>query len=167
MLLRSILLAAAGTLALACASSGNKIVQQGATSSCGLAPGDSIFIGPRPVFRDCAVQRVASLVSNESHPNFRPDSPRNTCFFADLEFVVDSTGRPESGTARVVRANDDKFGQAILATLSEWRFEPALREGKHVRQIVDFHKTASVTVVVVPAGQPITRPPSSQRPQSC
>lgn len=164
MRLRSIPLIAAASLALACASSGNKVVQQ---ASCGLSARDSVFAGPRPVFRECAVQRVAQLASNESHPNFRPSSPRNTCFFADLEFVVDSAGRPETATARVLRANDDKFGEAIVATLPEWKFDPALREGKPVRQIVDFHKTMAVMVVVVPAGQPITRPPSSQRPQSC
>jgi hypothetical protein len=163
---RSFLLIAAVILAAACAHSGNKVLQQG--SSCELSARDSVFTGLRPVFRDCAVQRAAHLVSNTSHPNFRPTAVRNACFFADLEFVVDSAGRPETGTARVVRANDDKFGEAVLATLPEWRYDPALRDGKPVRQIVDVHQTMGVMVAVVPAGTPPpTRPPTSQRQPSC
>jgi hypothetical protein len=163
--LRAILLVLAATAALGCASSGNKVAGQ---ASCGLSVRDSVFIGPRPVYRDCDVQQAARLISIDAHPNFRPDAAHISCYFADLEFVVDTIGRPETETARVLRSNDERFGLAELQTLSAWRYEPALREGKKVRQIVDSHQTVSVMVAVVPAGSPPpSRPPSSQRPPSC
>jgi len=89
---------------------------------------------------------------------------RSTCYSADLEFVVDSTGRPETSTARVVRANDSNYAQAVLATVPSWRYEPASRDGMPVRQIVTSHQAAAQVVVSAPAGSPPpVRPPNAPK----
>jgi len=151
---------------LACASAGNKISGR---EACVIAARDSEFVGFRPLYRDCAVDQVARFVSTDAHPNFRPESRAPMCYSADLEFVVDSLGRPEVGTARIVRTNSESFARAELETLQAWKYEPAIRDGKTVRQLVTAHQTAAVMVEVVPAG---SGPPSpshaaSQRPPTC
>ncbi len=147
-----------------CASGGNKV---SARESCGLTAGDSAFIGSKPVYRDCAVDRPARFISTDAHPDFRPDSRGPACYFADLEFVVDSLGRPEVSTARIVRSNFDKFGDAVLQTLQAWKYEPAVRDGKTVRQIVTSHQAAMTSVVVLPRGSPPPGGPPPQRPPTC
>ena len=86
---------------------------------------------------------------------------RSTCYSVDLQFVVDSTGRPETSTAKIVRSNDSGYGEAVLATVASWRYEPAMRNGVHVRQIVTSHQSAAAIVAVRPAGSPPpVRPPN-------
>jgi hypothetical protein len=55
----------------------------------------------------------------------------------------------------------------VLETLQAWRYEPAMRDGKTVRQIVIAHEAAATSVVVVPAGSPPPTRPSSPRPPTC
>ncbi len=150
---------AVGMLAAACASATG-----GRRAACDLAASDSAFALGRPVFRDCGVDRAARFLSTGgAKPDFRPATPtRSACYSADLAFVVDSTGRPETSTAQVVRANDQAFGQAVLATIGSWRYEPAIRDGISVRQIVTSHHAASTAVVAVPQGSP----PPSGRPRN-
>lgn len=138
--------------------------------SCALLGRDSVFASRAPVYRECAVDRKAHLVTTDIRTDFRSTTPRTTCYYADLEFVVDTTGRPEMGTAQTVRTNDQAFADAVFATLNRWKYEPALRTGVPVRQIVSAHKTLSaiVSVVVVPAGSPPPTPGKpTQRPPSC
>jgi TonB family protein len=89
------------------------------------------------------------------------------CYFADLEFVVDSLGRPEVATARIVRSNYEAFGTAVLETLQGWRYEPAMRDGKTVRQIVTTHQTAASMIVVSKGPGPPPGGPPSQRAPTC
>lgn len=138
--------------------------------SCALLGRDSVFATRAPVYRECAVDRKARLLTTDIRTDFRSNTPRTTCYYADLEFVVDTTGRPEMGTAQTVRTNDQAFADAVFATLNRWKYEPALRGGVPVRQIVSTHKTLSaiVSVVVVPAGSPPPTPGKPiQRPPSC
>jgi len=162
---RSILFAVMAAAGVACASSGNKIASR---EACVIPSRDSGFVGFRPVYMDCAVDRPARFISTDVHPNFRPASNAPTCYFADLEFVVDSLGKPEVGTARVLRSNYESFGSAVLETLQAWKYEPAMRDGKTVRQIVTSHQTAATMVVVTkgPAPPPAGSRPS-QRPPTC
>jgi hypothetical protein len=161
---RSVLFAVIAVSGLACASAGNKLASR---EACTISARDSEFVGFRPLYRDCAVDQVARFVSTDAHPNFRPDSRAPTCYSADLEFVVDSLGKPEVGTARLVRTSYEPFARAVLETLQAWEYQPAVRDGKTVRQIVTAHQTAATMSVVVPAGSgPPSRPPS-QRPPTC
>ena len=53
-----------------------------------------------------------------------------------VEFVVDSTGVPEVGTLRGHAARDSLFVREIGAVLPRWRFTPALKDDRPVRQTV-------------------------------
>ena len=53
-----------------------------------------------------------------------------------VEFVVDSTGTPEAGTLLGHAARDSLFVQEIGAVLPRWRFTPAVKDGRPVRQTV-------------------------------
>ena len=155
--------AALCVIAVACASTGG-----GRRAACDLSPSDSVLMQGRPLFKECSVDRPARFLNNggarPNLPNTAPSSLRSACYSADLEFVVDSVGRPETSTARVARTNSHDFAQAVLETIGVWRYEPALREGSPVRQIVTTHQSAAVMVVVVPAGSgPPGRPPNMPR----
>ena len=123
-----------------------------------------MFAAGKPVFRDCAVDQQARLSASSIRPDWTPPAPvRAACYFVDLEFVVDTTGRVEANTARSIRSNDRAFADAWLVTLNQWKYTPAQRAGAKVRQIVTEHKSAQTAVVVVPAGSPPpTRPPASR-----
>jgi hypothetical protein len=167
MSLRQIVFAVTGIViaAAACASANGKSASR---SPCPLLERDSVFVpGSSPVYRDCAVDRTARLLTTDVRPDFRPTTPRSTCYSVDLEFVVDPTGKPEAGTAHIVRANDQEFGASVLASLTSWKFDPAMRGGVPVRQIVTEHKSVSTVVVAVRQGSGPPSGPPSQRPPSC
>lgn len=56
-------------------------------------------------------------------------------------FVVDTTGRAELGTMRVLRSTRSEFGKAVIEALPRMRFLPAQAGGRKVRQLVElpFH----------------------------
>jgi hypothetical protein len=164
MSLRTITVVGIAVIAGACASTGGKSARRG---GCDLADRDSVFAVVGPVYRDCAVDRAARLLTTQTHPDYRPTNPRSTCYSADVEFVVDSTGRPEMPTLQVVRANDQGFGESVLAMVRAWKFDPAVRNGRRVRQIVTSHQMMSTMVVVVPKGVAPPSGPPAQRPPSC
>jgi hypothetical protein len=154
--MRPVILAGIAMIAAACASAGGTSARR---TACNLGPRDSVLLAGGPVYRDCAVDRAARRLTSNVHPDFRPTTPRSGCYSADVEFVVDASGMPEIGTARVVRANDQGFAGAVLATLTRWKYDPAVRDQRPVRQIVTSHEVMSMVVVVAPAGSPRHRGP--------
>ena len=55
-----------------------------------------------------------------------------------LRFVVDTTGRVEPASVRVVASTNDLFAAAARATAPTLRFTPASVAGRHVRQLVEL-----------------------------
>jgi len=55
-----------------------------------------------------------------------------------VQFVVDTAGRVEPGTVRVVSSPDDLFTAAVRAALPSLRFTPARAGGRAVRQLVEL-----------------------------
>ena len=142
----------------ACASSSGRSGQ-----TCALTAADSAYAIAGPVYRDCAVERRAVLLDRSEHPDFRPPSPPiggKTCYSAEVEFVVDASGRPEAETAKVLHTTDPEFAAAAVAAMAHWRYRPATIQGAPVRQIVREKESIAQVIVMVPAGQ-IPRPPSS------
>ena len=138
------------------------------SNGCPLRERDSTFVAGGPVFRDCAVDVKARFVSGNQRPDFRPTAVRNDCYFADLEFVVSPSGTPETQSARIERTNDQGYADAVMATLGTWKYEPSMRAGVAVRQIVSEHRAMSTVVLRVPAGgSPPSGPPGGQRQPSC
>lgn len=52
-------------------------------------------------------------------------------------FVVDTTGRVESGSAEVLSQTSPSFGASVLNVLPRYRFTPARVQGRAVRQLVE------------------------------
>jgi hypothetical protein len=152
-----------GTAALAAACAGHA---SGAARAdrCPLHDQDSVYASSTgPVYRDCAVDRRATLTNTDVHPQgaVAPGAPGpDRCYSVEMEFVVDAHGRPEVNTARIIRTNDQSFADAWLKTLPAFRYEPAMRNGVPVRQIVDERRTAATKTVVVRAGS-MPPPPGS------
>jgi hypothetical protein len=139
----------------------------GPKGSCGLRPSDSSFAAGGPVFRDCAVDAKAQALNPSARIDFQPPRGGGNCYSAEVEFVVNTAGFPETNTARLVRANDQSFGDAVLSAVRTWRYQPARKDGKPVRQIVDERRTAQTAVVVVPAGGSLPSRPPANAPPSC
>ncbi len=54
------------------------------------------------------------------------------------QFVVDTMGRIDMNTFRVVESTNALFSASLRATLEKWRFDPAEAGGHRVRQIVQL-----------------------------
>jgi hypothetical protein len=123
---------------------------------------DSVYVQGQTLYRDCAVDVRAVLLNPTAPVDFQPSGARN-CYSAAIEFVVDTAGVPELGTARVVRANSDELARALIAALPQWRYRPARKTGLAVRQLVRLER--AVTLVAVPAGS--VPSPTSRPPRTC
>lgn len=53
-----------------------------------------------------------------------------------VQFIVDTTGRVDPSTIKVLQSSDALFSTAVLAILPRWRFYAAEAAGHRVRQIV-------------------------------
>ncbi|MGQ0702223.1 MAG: hypothetical protein ACT4PM_03710 [Gemmatimonadales bacterium] len=96
------------------------------------------------VYRDCDVDRPARLRS-EGRLEFTAPPSRTggdwACEEAELTFVVDTAGKAELGTARVVATTSPEFAAAVVGFLPTLRYRPALLTGTPVRQVVAYRKT--------------------------
>jgi hypothetical protein len=133
---------------------------------CVLPAADSVFAITSPLYPACAVERQALRLETNVHPDF-PMTGRSGCISADVEVVVDSLGRPEAQTARIVRSNNQTFGEAVLAIVPLWRFTPAICDNRPVRQLFVDHEAVRFVTVAVPAGTRPSPPSRSQMPPSC
>jgi hypothetical protein len=61
-----------------------------------------------------------------------------------MAFVVDTLGRIEPCSMRVVRASRPEFAAAVTSVLPQYRFHPAVRRGQKVRQYVQLPFTFDV-----------------------
>lgn len=165
-LFQATVVAAVFGLAAACASGGGGSTGTGTRSGCRPEPRDTIFRSSGVVFRDCAVDRPARALASNPKPNFTPNTNGGpTCYTAEFEFVVDQHGRPEPETIQPRRSTDPAFSTSIAETIPSLVFEPAMKQGEPVKQIVNYKQSISIVKVVVPAGAPM-RPPTP-RPTAC
>ena len=93
-----------------------------------------------PLYRACAVTVAARRIASELRPEFFPASRDRSCFSALIEFVVDTLGRPDVRTARLLKATDPSFGVAAMAIVPGLRFEPARLGNRPVRQIYELRE---------------------------
>lgn len=61
------------------------------------------------------------------------------------QFVVDTLGRVEQGSFKVLASTHDLFAQAVKDALTRARFQPAEVGGRHVRQLVEQSFTFRIT----------------------
>lgn len=87
-----------------------------------------------------SVLEVDEIVRYESSaaPIYPPDLlAKGAQGSVQATYVVDSTGRVDTSTIKVVRSDDPKFTASVRTALGSMRFRPAKRAGKTVRQLVE------------------------------
>jgi TonB family protein len=105
------------------------------------AKGDEPF-GPAPFLVEKAytaieVDQMVERYESSAAPVYPPElSARGTEGQVEASYVVDSAGRVDTTTIRVMRSDHDRFTESVRAALAEARFRPAKRSGRAVRQLV-------------------------------
>ena len=129
-----------------------------------------------PLYRACAVTLSAQRIANDMRPEYSQSARTQNCYFAFVELAVDTLGRPELRTARLVRANDPAFGAEVLALVPGLRFQPARLGGRRVRQIYTLREVLRLQrgrwvdggrqrgTRAVTTAPPITSTPASEAP---
>lgn len=144
-------LLAASTLLVACSSAPR---EANASRKCSVAADDPVLAAsPQPLFRDCDVDvravpqdtRVNSMAS-------RAVPLQSGCIFAEVELVVDTEGRPEPASIRIVRTNDPALASDVQGAARSWRYSPAMKDGQPVRQLVRSMRAIAVSTTRVTAG---------------
>jgi hypothetical protein len=132
----------AAVLAAACASSGAAPSAAAAPAptgesgaACSPATVDSAFSKLGTVYRNCDVDRPAKALDSPVRPRLTGITLRR-CMSADIEFVVDSNGHPIPDPVKVVRTTSPDFAALVRSTVAQQRYLPAVKDGKHVQQLV-------------------------------
>ncbi len=135
---------------------------------------DSAYMETSPVYRDCDVDKPTKIKGNAPRVNYQPNFsgvPRDQCWAAGFEFVVDTNGVYERETVRTSPGNEPDLEDAVRATLDQLRFEPARRDNAKVRQVYVHRFVTGVVVRAVATtrgGAAVPGPPPAPvRPPKC
>lgn len=103
-------------------------------ANCSVETIDPVHLQRGPALRDCDVQQRAS---KRREPRIEFSFPAGvSCAFVEFEFVIDTTGIPDTSAAIVVvDASNAEFVTFVRERLGEFRFRPAKHDGKLVRQV--------------------------------
>jgi hypothetical protein len=119
-----------------------------------------------PVYRDCHTDHAAKVRGTPARIDWQPDRSETrdgACFVAEFEYVVDTTGVPDLSTLHMRRSTNPGFSDAVRTRIATLRFTPAERDGRPVRQLVEWREKAGMRVVVSSfpgGGAPRSRPPN-------
>lgn len=119
------------------------------------------------MYRDCQVDRPARRGGGDPaiDPAFLLGSRTDQrCLRVVMEFVVDTTGRPDSATARVRTTDHPGLTTAVLVSLPRLRYEPARIANAPVRQVVEYTRGIVTRVPFTVGGGANVPPPSASRP---
>ncbi|MGH7579523.1 MAG: energy transducer TonB [Gemmatimonadales bacterium] len=98
--------------------------------------------GPAPFLPDVVysviqVDETVQRYESSAAPVYPPElSARGTEGKVEAAYVVDTTGRVDTTTIRVMQSDHPRFTESVRTALAETRFRPAKRAGKAVRQLV-------------------------------
>jgi len=105
-------------------------------------PVTAIGCGTRPPARDqpyfdFQVEKAAAAIPGSGNPAY-PDALKSAGVEGEaiVQYIVDTTGRAEPASFKVLRASHDAFGQAVRSALPQMRFLPAEIGGCKVRMLV-------------------------------
>ena len=97
---------------------------------------------PQPVNSDqpyfeFQVEKQVAPMPNNSAPRY-PDMLRSANVEGEVlaQFVVDTTGRAEKGSLKILKTTHDLFAQAVQNALPNMKFIPAEVGGRRVKQLV-------------------------------
>lgn len=107
----------------------------GGTSGTGIVAG----VGSGDVLSARQVDRAVMMAAGSPSPRY-PDGLRAAGIEGEVvaEFVVDTAGRVEPGSVRIVRSAHAHFEQAVREALPRLVFMPAEYAGQKVRQLVQL-----------------------------
>lgn len=71
------------------------------------------------------------------------------------------------GIVKLFSTNSNELTEAVKLALPGLRYEPALRDGKPVRQLVRYRSTVSTMPYVTSSSAGSSSPPSSMRRPNC
>lgn len=120
-----------------------KIIDEADFSGKGVAGGSSKGVGNGPPvnsdqpFFEFQVEKPAMAAPGSASPRY-PDILRSAGVEgeAQVQFVVDTTGRADMATFKVLKATHELFAAAVRNTLPNMRFIPAEVGGRKVKQLV-------------------------------
>lgn len=104
--------------------------------AAGVVGGTPQVISDQPYF-DFQVEKPVAPVPGTGSPRY-PDILRSASVEGEVlaQFVVDTTGRVEVATFKVIRKSHDLFEAAVRSALPNMRFLPAEVGGRKVKQLV-------------------------------
>jgi TonB family protein len=111
---------------------------------------------PEGVYFEFQVEKPVTARPGNPAPRY-PDMLRSDHVQGEvlMQFVVDTIGRADTATFRVLRSTHDLFTMAVRAVLPTYEFTPAEVAGRKVKQLVQMPFQFSIT----PAPPP--KPPRS------
>jgi TonB family protein len=96
-----------------------------------------LVVGTDDVLFEFQVEKPVSPVQGSGGPRYPADLRAERREGEVLaQFVVDTTGRIESGSFKVLKSSDARFSEAVRQGLVDLRFLPAEVGGRKVRQLV-------------------------------
>ena len=105
---------------------------------------EAVFLVPweeaeqRRAYPESEVDRPVSLVHRVA-PDYPPEVLRSAARGqVVIQIAVDSLGVPQLETLRTVESPDPRLTRAVVDAVLQWRFEPARRAGRPVRQLVQI-----------------------------
>jgi periplasmic protein TonB len=103
----------------------------------GVEGGTGPVIDPGQAYFDFQVEKPAMALPNNPTPTY-PSMLQSAGVEgkALMQFIVDTTGRAERGSIKVLKADHEAFGQAVQSVLPRMRFLPAEVGGRKVRMLV-------------------------------
>jgi hypothetical protein len=113
-------------------------------AACDRSDQDTTHYLHLPLYRACAVTITARRIANDMRPDFWATGRDHSCVSALVELAVDTLGRPELHTTRLVRASDPRFGAEVMALVPGLRFEPARLGDRRVRQLFQLREVLRV-----------------------
>jgi periplasmic protein TonB len=113
----------------------------------GVAGGTPIDLSnSQQTYFEFQVEKPAAAIPGTVNPSY-PEALRSAGVEGEvrLQFVVDTTGRVESGSVKVSRATNDLFASSARAAVPRMRFYPAEIGSRKVRQLVELPITFQIT----------------------
>ena len=101
-----------------------------------LPVGPAAFL-PQKVYTAVQVDQMVERYANSAAPVYPPElEARRTEGQVLASYVVDTAGRVDSTTIKVLGSDHPRFTESVRTALTEARFRPATRGGHSVRQLV-------------------------------
>ena len=107
-------------------------------TSKGVVGGTAPVVTDQPYF-EFQVEKPVVPAGNQPQPNY-PDMLRSGNVEGEVlaQFVVDTTGRAEMSTFKVLKSSNDLFTSAVRNVLPRYRFIPAETGGRKGKQLVQL-----------------------------